>query len=157
MPPTPGEVSSLARTISKDDRFIRTSRYTWALCAWGLDEYNGVVTAIGQRIDAAGGTAPVAGLVADIRAHHPDVAESSIRTYLSSLAFVVEKGSARRRTDTDGWPPVAPLQTARGCYRNGPNEIRLALPVDHDMLRGSGRAPPHWEPPRATTWSCPCT
>jgi hypothetical protein len=80
--------------------------------------------------------------VADILAHYPDVAESSIRTYLSTLAFIVEKGMARRRTGDDEWPQVAPLRTVRGCYRNGPNEIRLVLPVDHDMLRGSGRPIP---------------
>jgi hypothetical protein len=137
------EVSSLSSLISTDVRFIRTSRYTWGLRGWGLDEYDGVVSAIGQRIDAAGGAAPVATIVADILAHYPDVAESSIRTYLSTLAFVVEKGMARRRTDDDEWPPVAPLRTVRGCYRNGPNEIRLVLPVDHDMLRGSGRPIPH--------------
>lgn len=135
-------VSSLSRLISTDVRFVRTSRYTWGLRGWGLDEYDGVVSAIGQRIDAAGGAAPVAAIVADILAHYPDVAESSIRTYLSTLAFVVEKGVARRRTDDDEWPPVAPLRTVRGCYRNGPNEIRLVLAVDHDMLRGSGRPIP---------------
>lgn len=137
------EVSSLSRAISTDARFIRTSRSTWGLRGWGLDEYGGVVTAIGQRIDAAGGAAPVAAIVADILEHYPDVAESSIRSYLLTLAFVVEKGIARRRTDDDDWPPVAPLRTARGCYRNGPNEIRIILPVDHDLLRGSGRHIPH--------------
>jgi hypothetical protein len=137
-----GEISSLANAISSDERFVRTSRHTWALRGWGLEEYDGVVSAIGQRIDAAGGAAPVAAIVAHILAHHPDVAKSSIRTYLGTLAFVVEKGVARRRTDDDEWPAVAPLRTARGCYRNGPNEIRLVMPVDHEMLRGSGRPIP---------------
>jgi len=136
------EVSSMSRLISTDDRFVRTSRHTWGLRGWGLDEYDGVVSAIGQRIDAAGGAAAVASIVGDILARYPDVAESSIRTYLSTLAFVVEKGIARRRTHDDEWPPVAPLRTIRGCYRNGPNEIRLVLAVDHDMLRGSGRPIP---------------
>lgn len=142
-------VSSLGNTLSVDDRFVRASRYTWGLRGWGLDEYNGVVTAIGQRIDASGGNAPVAAIVDDILAHYPDVAESSIRTYLSStLAFIVEKGIARRRTDTDDWPAIAPLRTARGCYRQGPNGIRIVLPVDRDLLRGSGR---HVPPPVAHT------
>lgn len=139
-------VSSLGNTLSVDDRFVRASRYTWGLRGWGLDEYNGVVSAIGQRIDAAGGAAPVAAIVADILAHYPDVAESSIRTYLSTLAFIVEKGMARRRTDADQWPPVAPLRTARGCYQHGPNEIRVVMTVDRDLLRGSGR---HVPPPVA--------
>lgn len=136
------DVSSVSRAISGDDRFIRTSLHSWGLRGWGLDEYDGVVRAIGQRIDDAGGVAPVAAIITDILAHYPDVAESSIRTYLATLAFVVEKGMARRRTDDDEWPQVAPLRTVRGCYRNGPNEIRLAMTVDHDILRGSGRSIP---------------
>jgi hypothetical protein len=45
----------------------------------------------------------------------------------------------RRRTQADEWPPVSPLNTVRGAFRNGPNEIRLAVTVAHDLLRGSGQ------------------
>jgi hypothetical protein len=45
----------------------------------------------------------------------------------------------RRRTDADEWPPVPPLNTVRGAFHNGPNEIRLAITVTHDLLRGSGQ------------------
>jgi hypothetical protein len=44
----------------------------------------------------------------------------------------------RRRADTDEWPLVPALNTAPGAFRNGDNEIRLAIPVTIDMLRGSG-------------------
>jgi hypothetical protein len=68
----------------------------------------------------------------------PDVAENPVRTYAGTLAFVTQAGTVRRRTDTDEWPPVPPLNTARGAFRNGPNEIRLAVTITHDLLRGSG-------------------
>lgn len=46
----------------------------------------------------------------------------------------------RRRTADDEWPTVAPLNTVRGAFFNGRNEIRLALPVTTEVLRGSGQA-----------------
>jgi hypothetical protein len=52
---------------------------------------------------------------------------------------VVENGMARRRTEADGWPAAPPLNTARGAFHNGRNEIRIALPVTFDLLRGSGQ------------------
>jgi hypothetical protein len=45
----------------------------------------------------------------------------------------------RRRAESDELPPVAPLYAARGAFRNGDNEIRLAMPVNADVLRGSGQ------------------
>ena len=45
----------------------------------------------------------------------------------------------RRRTDTDPWPQIPPLKTARSAFRNGDNEIRVALPVTIDLLRGSSQ------------------
>ena len=77
------------------------------------------------------------------RRHYGDlprrIAETSIRSYLSAPGFVIENGTARRRTEVDGWPAVPPLNTARGAFHNGPNEIRIALPVTFDVLRGSGQ------------------
>jgi hypothetical protein len=33
----------------------------------------------------------------------------------------------------------SPLAKARGAFHNGPNQIRLAIPVTKDVLRGSGQ------------------
>ena len=129
---------ALRETLYADHRFIRTSRQAWGLRAWGIDEYAGVFDEIVARVDAAGGRASIDELIRDILSRFPDVAESSIRAYLSTLAFICEGGMVRRRTDTDEWPPVPALNTARGVFRNGDNEIRLAIPVTIDMLRGSG-------------------
>ncbi len=136
------EISSLSRVVSDDDRFVRTSRHRWGLRAWGLDEYHGLAAAIGQHIDDAGGSASVAAITADILDRFPDVAEASIVSYLGTLAFVVDQGIARRRREHDPWPPLPDLNSVRGCFLNGPNEIRLAIRVDHHLLRGSGRPIP---------------
>ena len=129
---------ALRETLYADHRFIRTSRQAWGLRAWGIDEYAGVFDEIATHIDASGGKANIDKLIRNILSRFPDVAENSVRAYISSLAFICEGGMVRRRTDTDEWPSVPPLDTARGAFRNGGNEIRLAIPVTTDMLRGSG-------------------
>ena len=126
--------------LSEDYRFIRASRRTWGLRAWGFTEYAGIAHAIGARIDAGGGTAKVNDLIVDLLAAYPDVAESSVRSYLSTLEFITKAGMVRRRTAADEWPSVPPLNAVRGAFRNGDNEIRLALPVTAEVLRGSGQA-----------------
>lgn len=129
---------ALRETLYADPRFVRASRQTWGLRTWGIDEYTGMFGEIVARIDAAGGNASIDKLIHDILSDFPDVAERSIRAYLSTLAFICEAGMVRRRADTDEWPPVPALNTAPGAFRNGNNEIRLAIPVTIDMLRGSG-------------------
>lgn len=125
--------------LSKHDRFVRTSRSTWGLREWGVAEYVNITHAIGERIDAGGGKATVTAVIEELRTRYPDITESSIRSYLGTLEFVLEKGVARRRTKADRWPVVPPLNTVRGVYRNGPNEIRIALHVTAEVLRGSGQ------------------
>jgi len=125
--------------LSKHDRFVRTSRSTWGLREWDVAEYVNAAHAIGERIDAGGGKARVTAVIDELRARYPDISEASIRAYLSTLEFVVEKGVVRRRTKADGWPALPPLNTVRGVFRNGANEIRVALPVTSEVLRGSGQ------------------
>ena len=133
-------LATINGTLSEDYRFIRTSRRQWALRAWGISEYLGIAHAIGARIDAHGGRAQAKDVTAEVLSQFPDVAETSIRSYLSSLEFVKEAGMVRRRTRKDKLPPVAALNTVRGAFRNGHNEIRLAVTVTREMLRGSGQA-----------------
>lgn len=130
---------SLREVLYEDPRFIRATKQTWALRQWGLDEYTGLYSEIAARIDAAGGAISTTDLVDDMTAAIPDIAETSIRSYLSAPGFVHKNGMVRRRTETDGWPKAPPLNTARGAFHNGRNEIRIALPVTFDLLRGSGQ------------------
>jgi hypothetical protein len=123
-------------------QFHRVSRTRWALQVWNLPEYRGIFTELAARIDAAGGLIPIADLVADMQAAFPDVATSSVNTNLDAPAFVKRDGLVRRRTDDDPWPTREPFNTVRGAFRRGRTEIRLAIPVDADVLRGSGRPIP---------------
>lgn len=130
---------SVREALWEDDRFIRATKQSWALRRWGIDEYTGVFSEIGARIDAAGGAISISDLIADMRAAFPDVAETSVRTYVGAPGFVTDRGMVRRRTPADGWPAVPPAHAIRGTFHNGRNEIRVALRVTSDLLRGSGQ------------------
>ena len=136
---TSGEVllGRLQEALSADARFMRTSRRQWGLRIWGRDEYGGISDEMAARIDAAGGWMRIADLTGDLLAAFPDVAEGSIRTKMRTLAFITKDGMIRRRTASDPLPAVPALNAARGVFRLG-NEIRYAMPVTHDVLRGSG-------------------
>lgn len=133
---------AMRQALHEDPRFARATQYTWALRAWGLHEYTGVFNEIAIRIDAAGGAIAVSEVVDQISTAFPDVAVSSIRTYINALAFEVEHGMVRRRTNSDPWPAIPPLNRTRGAYRNGKNQIRVAFPVSAELLRGSGQSVP---------------
>ena len=134
------ELRVIRDALSKDDRFVRASRQTWALRRWGTRQYRGVAAEIGARIDAAGGAIATKTLLRDMTDAFPDIAASSVYTYLRALAFVLDGDTVRRRTAADGWPPVPALNTVRGAFGNGPDDIRIALPVTGELLRGSGQS-----------------
>lgn len=123
--------------------FLRASRRTWALDAWGREEYTSIADAIGTTIDRLGGQAAGPDIVSDVLARFPDVAEGSVWSYLRTLAFINTKGSYRRRSEDDPFREVTPLDRIRGAFRNGDDEVRYALAVDAEVLRGSAkRLPP---------------
>lgn len=124
-------------------RFVRASRRSWALHTWGLEKYTSIADAIATTIDRLGGQAPGPDIVSDVLSRFPDVAEGSVWTYLRTMAFVNTQGSYRRRSDDDPFREVTPLHRIRGAFRNGYDEVRYALTVDAEVLRGSAkRLPP---------------
>jgi len=124
--------------LAQDARVGRAGKKTWGLRSWGVEEYSGIVDEIVERIDRDGGSCDVESLVEELRSTF-SVTENSVRLYLSTLAFVIEGGRVRRRTDDEPWTIDDRLAVARGAYRND-NALRLRLPVTKDVLRGSGHA-----------------
>lgn len=129
---------SARNALGNEPRFARATKQTWGLREWGLREYTGVYAEISARLEAAGRPVSITAIVDDVRAALPDVAESSIRTYLNAPGFVVDNGTIRHRRDDDGWPKVAPLNAIRGAFHDGTDTIRYALPVTAEVMRGSG-------------------
>ncbi len=131
-------MNTLLTNLSDDQRFARASKKTWALRTWGGAEYLGIAEAIDRFLDEAGGELTTADLVDRVTTTFPDVTGPSVRKFLCTLAYVNNKGTVRRRTKNDPLPAAAPLNTVRGAFLNGPNQIRLGILVDADVLRGSG-------------------
>jgi len=129
----------IRHALFNDERFSRTTKQLWELRQWGLTEYGGIFAEFTNRIATNGGSHNVKALLRDMKLTFPDISEKSLVSYLGAPAFVTENGHVRLRTDADGWPTVSPPQTVRGVFLNGDNEIRLAITVDVDLLRGSGQ------------------
>ncbi|MFL0240833.1 helix-hairpin-helix domain-containing protein [Mycobacterium sp. SMC-17] len=118
--------------------FVRTSRTRWTLASRNVPAYGGIAQELISRIEAAGGRSPVRTLLDDMVDAFPDIKESSIRTYLATLAFVVEDGEVRRRRPDDPWPNIPSLHTVPGASRQSDGCVRVEIPVTAQVLRGSG-------------------
>lgn len=137
VPPAGRKRVYIRDVLNSDPRFTRTTRATWGLSRWGVHEYAGIYGEIGALIDAAGGTISTAEVVAGVIAAVPDVTAASVRKFMGAPGYVVKNGMVRRRTAADTWPKPAPPSSARSTFHNG-RQLRIALDVDADMLRGSG-------------------
>ncbi len=126
---------TLYNAMGADPRIIRVGRDRWALAAWGLEEYSTLAEWIGQRVET--GPVPLLRLLEEAQAL--GVAESSVRTYASSVEFQTVDGMVSRADEVqeiDADPDETP-----GLYRvNG--DLHLLTTVTHDHLRGSGSGIP---------------
>jgi len=129
---------SVLKALHGNDTFRRTSRTGWALAGWSYPEYGGIAQELTNRIEAAGGRMPVRTLLDDMLKAFPDIKESSVRTYLATLAFVTERGMVRCRRPEDAWPSIPSLSTVPGAVRQSGGCIGIAIPVTAHVLRGSG-------------------
>jgi len=122
----PGGEQVVREALSRGVRFTRVTRRTWGLRSWGLDEYSGIYDEIVARVDLVGGSVGTRALIEELTTTFPDVAETSFRAYLRAPGLVSDGQVTRRHTGDDGWPPVGPMNIARGVFPNGDNEIRVA-------------------------------
>lgn len=147
-PMTADEISAVvgentsARAVLKalhgNAAFVRTSRTSWTLADREVSAYGGIAQELKNRVADAGGRVAVRALLDDMLDAFPDIKESSIRTYLATLAFVVEGGMVRCRRPEDPWPIVSSLNTVPGASHRSDGCVQLAIPVTTQVLRGSG-------------------
>jgi hypothetical protein len=126
-------IRSLANALAADDRFVRTDRSTWALAAWGVEEYTSIRTQIARVVEGNGGEIGLRELVDTITARF-NVSPNSVQTYASSGDFEVRDGLVRRASHRRG-PRKQPHETRR-MYRRG-DVWRYRMTVTRDQLRGS--------------------
>ena len=137
-----GEGHSVRGTRNRlfsDDRLVRVNRTHWALRAWGMEEYSGIVDEISQRIGEAGGIAELSEVVDEI-VRQFGVSENSVHAYTAAPMFVVEDGHIRMRELHEQPEVEASLDNCTGAFRSSAAVISLQVRVDADLLRGSGRA-----------------
>ena len=122
----------------EDKRLMRVNRSDWALRAWELEEYTGITDEIAQRINEAGGKADLNDVVKEV-VRQFGVKENSVRLYTMAPMFVVEHSRIRLRRDDEPFEVSGSLESCAGVFRSSHRIISLLIPVDADLLRGSGR------------------
>ncbi len=112
-----------------------------ALAEWDQEAYPGVVEAMLGAIDVAGGSIVIDDLAHDL-AERFGVSENSVKIHASMHpVFLSESGRVRRRPSDQPYEPDSNLEATKDCFViNGAWALRV--PVDRDLLRGSGRQIP---------------
>ena len=132
---------SLRNRLFEEQRFMRVDLDLFALRSWGLEEYSGISEEIAERIERAGGEAILEDVVDELLATF-SISESSIRQYAATPRFVREDGRIRlrehERIEVEEEDPLGVL----GVYRPSPYRLRWAIPVNAEIIRGSGRGIP---------------
>lgn len=124
-----------------DPRLMRVNRSEWVLREWGGEEYTGITDEIEQRIHEWGGRAKLSALVNTL-VDQFGVAAASVRVYAEAPMFVIDDGYVRLRSSDDPLGARQTLPRSRGVYRRSATSWAYVLPVDSEVLRGSGRSCP---------------
>lgn len=118
---------------------MRSSRHHVALRAWELPEYGGVVPAMIERLGS--GPAVLSDLAQDLSMAFK-VSPNSVLMYSAAPVFRTHKGMIELRPSDDPFVPTNAPESVTGLYRLDTDRLAWHLRVDHDVLRGSGRAVP---------------
>ena len=106
-----GHGSEAAIKNQRGDRLIRVDKhFRLGLPEWGLEEYEGIVTEIRQRIERGGGVASISAIIDEFTRVF-GVSVSSIESYLSLPMFTVSADSVRLGDDTH-FKPRSPARVS---------------------------------------------
>lgn len=135
-----GNRGTMANGLGNDPRLIRVSRDKWGLCDWDMQPYQTIAEAIKNMLEEYGEAIPTTVVINNLHTRFGFL-ESSISTYFTAPAFVVEDGNIRLRgSDDDPFEySASALRRNKGVFKLADRRVALLLQVDNDMLRGSGR------------------
>ena len=136
--PTVG-MRSLRSRLSSSDQFVRVGLSKWGLKIWKLPEYGGIAAAISDELVQNGPSLSIDELATGLAAAW-GIAENSVISLCNAPRFVVEHGMVRLRRDDEPFVVSADLSRACGVFKPSDNSVSVLIDVDHDLLRGSGRA-----------------
>lgn len=134
-------VRSVRARLFEDPRVMRVNRTDWALRSWNLEEYSGITDEIAQRIEEAGGRVLLEDVVDELVTTF-GVRESSVRLYAAAPMFVIENGWIRLRHESEPFEIDQDLSACRGVFIPAHGRLSVLLPIDPEVLRGSGRPLP---------------
>ena len=103
-------MQSIGSIMANIEGIVRADRYRWGFNEWVEDAYDGIYGEIEQRINEYNGSVPVHIIMGEIPAQF-DVAESSVKAYLASSAFVVDNGMVRM-ANKEEYVPRSPSRCA---------------------------------------------
>lgn len=150
-PMTNDELAAQARSIEPeinvrgmqnrlvDDGFRRVGIGRYALSAWDSEDFRGIVAEMETVL--AHGPAVISDLAVDLEERF-GASKVSVTMYATMHPrFVAADGRVRLRRDDEPYEVTSTLEESARCYQiDGAWAWRV--PVDHDLLRGSGRAIP---------------
>ena len=131
--------SSVRNFLAESPLVKRTKKNEWALASWGGAEYSNICDHM--RDELAKKKLPIAELVARLGEKF-DISATSVTMYASMHPmFVQTEGMVRLRREDEPYIPTASLEMTPDCYQID-GAWSLALTVDKDLMRGSGRVMP---------------
>ena len=136
-----GHRATMSNGLGADPRFIRVGQREWSLIEWGMQPYKTIADSIRSLLLENAEPLQTDEVIKRLRAQF-GFKETSIASYFSAPAFVVEDGYIRLRATHDG-PyeyPANAIRRNRGVFKLADRRVALLMQVDNDMLRGSGRA-----------------
>ncbi|MCY2977203.1 MAG: hypothetical protein NTU79_00875 [Planctomycetota bacterium] len=101
---------SVGSILGNIEGIVRADRYRWGFDEWIEDAYDGIYGEIEQRINEYNGSVPIHILMKEIPEQF-DVADSSVKAYLASSAFVVDNGMVRMASNEE-YVPRSPSRCA---------------------------------------------
>ncbi|WP_420444518.1 sigma factor-like helix-turn-helix DNA-binding protein [Candidatus Poriferisodalis sp.] len=132
-------ITSAKNAMAEDERFVRANRTEWALASWGLPEYSGIASTIGQILERSDSPMLVDELI-DRLSRDFGIAEGSARSYCDAAMFVLEDGWIRLRREHEKYHyQNSEVRDAPGVFTLGDGVVGLLYEVDRDVTRGSGR------------------
>lgn len=132
-------VSSVRNFLADSPLVKRTKKNEWALTSWEGAEYRNILEHM--RDELAEHKLPINELVSRLGEKF-DIASTSVTMYASMHPmFVQADGMVRLRREDEPYIPTASLEMTADCYQID-GTWSLALTVDKDLMRGSGRVMP---------------
>ena len=135
----PNSDRGLSNQVHADDRIVKVGVNRFALSEWGMDEFPGLVPTMVQRLSS--GPMDLEHLRSELSREYA-VSPNSVGIMASTHpAFLLESGVVMLRPEDRPYIPDDNIEGTRSCYLiDGVWSWRV--PVDHDILRGSGRQIP---------------